>query len=84
MRLWNVWYVWYVFHLSLPQHLEKVKAFGDVEGLKVNISVTMFQSDIARYPGMVLRGFVYKVLSLSLSLFPISAHPAIWAVPPSW
>ena len=43
------------------QYLEQVKSFGEVEGLSVTISVGRYNADIARYPGMVLRGFVYEV-----------------------
>ena len=46
---------------SLPQYLQQVKAFGDVEGLAVTITVSRFHADVARYPGMVFRGFVYEV-----------------------
>ena len=50
--------------LSSPlyvQYLEQVKSFGEVEGLSVTISVGRYNADIARNPGMVLRGFVYEV-----------------------
>jgi hypothetical protein len=42
------------------QYLEQLKLFGAVEGLSATISVTRFHADIARYPGMVFRGFVYE------------------------
>ena len=45
--------------MSGVQYLEQLELFGAVEGLSATISVTCFHADIARYPGMVFRGFVY-------------------------
>jgi hypothetical protein len=44
----------------IKQHLEHLKSFGEIEGVSATISVTRFHADIARYPGMVFRGFVYE------------------------
>ncbi|CAI8050302.1 Cell division cycle protein 123 [Geodia barretti] len=44
----------------IKQYLEQLKSFGEIEGVSATISVTRFHADIARYPGMVFRGFVYE------------------------
>ena len=61
--------LFFLLSLSLSQYLEQTKGFGEVEGVSVTISVTRFHGDISRYPGMVLRCFVYEA-SLSPSPLP--------------
>ncbi len=43
------------------QDLNQLKAFGGVEGVQVSLSVCRWQEQVASYPGMEFRGFVYKV-----------------------
>ena len=75
-RLLAKFFVFPSLSLSPSQYLEQTKGFGEVEGVSVTISVTRFHGDIARYPGMVLRCFVYEA-SLSPSPVPTYTPPHI-------
>ena len=51
-------------YFSLPpgtQDLNKLKAFGGVEGVRVSLSVSRWQAQISDSSGMVFRAFVYNV-----------------------
>lgn len=48
-------------HFLYVQDLNKLKAFGAVEGVQVSLSVYRWQGQIPEQTGMIFRGFVYKV-----------------------
>ncbi|XP_064384704.1 uncharacterized protein LOC135333633 [Halichondria panicea] len=60
--------------VSIRNDLNQLKAFGGVEGVQVSLSVCRWQEQVASYPGMEFRGFVYKNELNALSQYNDTAY----------
>lgn len=46
---------------KIRRDLNQLKPFCGIEGVQFSMSVTKWDSHIPQYPGMEVRGFVYRV-----------------------